>query len=71
MERAKDLTKFLNVKLKKIVTIEAPNFWRQSSFPEAEGMVLNDVGMLSKAVTANQADAYLNNFSGQTSFDGF
>ena len=56
MERAKDLTKFLNVKLKKIVTIEAPNFWRQSSFPEAEGMVLNDVGMLSKAVTANQAE---------------
>lgn len=57
MERAKDLTKFLNVKLKKVITIEAPSFWGQSSFPEADSIMLNGVGVTTtKAITQNQAE---------------
>ena len=56
MERAKDLTKFLNVKLKKIVSIEAPNFWSQSSFPEADNVIINGVGLTAKALAPNQAE---------------
>lgn len=36
MEKAKDMTKSLKLKLKKIITIEEPNFWTQSSFPEID-----------------------------------
>lgn len=43
IERAKDLTKFLNVKLKKIIAIETPNSWGQSRYPEMDGMALNAV----------------------------
>lgn len=45
IERAKDLTKSLNLKLKKIISIETPNSWGQPRYPEMDGMVLNSVSL--------------------------
>lgn len=45
LERAKDLTKFLKVKLKKIISIETPTSWGQSKYPEMDGIALNSVSL--------------------------
>lgn len=42
LERAKDLTKFLSVKLKKILTIETPTIGSHYFYPEADGITLNN-----------------------------
>ena len=55
MERAKDLTKFLDVKLKKIISIETPNLWGQSGSPEVDGVMLNSFGSV-KAMAPNQSE---------------
>ncbi|MBR1734128.1 MAG: SIMPL domain-containing protein [Alphaproteobacteria bacterium] len=61
MKRAKDLTSFLKVKLKKIMIIEAPNFWNQSKFPEIDSM--NGIMLKSMAVSAAAPNTAENNAS--------
>lgn len=41
LERAKDLTSSLNLKLKRIMSIETPNTWRSSRHPEMDGVAFN------------------------------
>lgn len=53
MEKAKDMAESLKLKLQKIITVEAPNFWMQSEFPEIDAV--NGIAMM-KAMSPNRAE---------------
>ena len=56
MKNAKDLCEFLKVKLGKIISIDAPNIYTESTYPEIDGGLFR-VNMLKSAGTANSSAA--------------